>query len=754
MRLELTVSRWLACTLAAFILSLPAVAAAQVTLPFTEDFEGTNGETYTTNTASLTGAPEWSVEIGPNGRLRMNAGTGYAETGTGAATLDKDPSGTPTTSNFLILTLDMTNYNTATNAVALDFSFQDHGEESHPNDRIWVRGSNTDTWVQIYDLAANQGTNGLYQQVVEVDITNALIGASQQFTNTFQIRFGQEDDFPSTSLTLSDGYTFDNIVVKEVLTDDVAVTNVLSPVGQGCGETAQDVEVEITNIGALSQSNIPVQVDITGDISQTFNGTIAGPLAKNASDTLVFGPINTFDGANITITATASQPGDLQPNNDTLVTTPTVKPTSIAFTSPAAVCPGGLADIAVTVEPDTDYKLWDMPTMGMELSRGFTLTTPPVTAQTTYYIERASLIESNGAADDMIGMGANYPTLSDGLVFDVTQPVILDAVNVYPGSTGDVVVRVLDQSDSVVATSSPVTIVAADIGNAVRIPIAASLSVGVDYKLDAEGSTVTTLYRNNTGAMYPYTSSSISITGAKNDLPDSYYFFYDWEIVQDIPLCVDERTPVTVDVDANACSADVSVAIAGPASADPGMSVEYTVTVTNDGPTVASGVSLDLPTPTGATFVSNGGDCDTAYPCALGDVQSGTTLTITSTYTIDGGFDGTASFTATATSTAPDPSPGDESATQDTSVMGMGVGGGPGVGGASTTNTTTTSGAGGSATSGAGGGSTGAGGDMLDAEDDGGCSCSTPGGRSGNGAPPGLLLVAGLAFASMRRRRR
>ena len=39
-------------------------------------------------------------------------------------------------------------------------------------------------------------------------------------------------------------------------------------------------------------------------------------------------------------------------------------------------------------------------------------------------------------------------------------------------------------------------------------------------------------------------------------------------------------------------------------------------------------------TPTGLVFVSNTGDCTTAFPCALGVVPAGATRTITATFTV------------------------------------------------------------------------------------------------------------------------
>lgn len=78
--------------------------------------------------------------------------------------------------------------------------------------------------------------------------------------------------------------------------------------------------------------------------------------------------------------------------------------------------------------------------------------------------------------------------------------------------------------------------------------------------------------------------------------------------------------------------ADVSITKTGPAAATPGGDITYTMTVTNNGPDLAAAVSITDPTPPALTFVANAGACTTAFPCALGDLTSGATRTITTTY--------------------------------------------------------------------------------------------------------------------------
>jgi uncharacterized repeat protein (TIGR01451 family) len=83
--------------------------------------------------------------------------------------------------------------------------------------------------------------------------------------------------------------------------------------------------------------------------------------------------------------------------------------------------------------------------------------------------------------------------------------------------------------------------------------------------------------------------------------------------------------------------ADLSITKTGPTTAAPGGRVTYAVTVANAGPSVATGVRVDDPTPAGLALVSVSGDCATAFPCALGTMAPGTTRTIAATYTVAGG---------------------------------------------------------------------------------------------------------------------
>jgi len=186
------------------------------TLPWIEGFENVGSvTTFNSDLSSINGLCGWSYDmVTGGGRLRFEAGSDFYFGGTKAATLDRSSTG-PDNVNYLIAELDLTNYS-GSGDLELSFYYMDHGEEAHLNDRVWIRGNNTDPWIEIYDLVSNQGTAGYWNSVSELDLDASLAAAvpPQTVSSTFQIRYGQEDNSSANSTAEMAGYTFDDISIS------------------------------------------------------------------------------------------------------------------------------------------------------------------------------------------------------------------------------------------------------------------------------------------------------------------------------------------------------------------------------------------------------------------------------------------------------------------------------------------------------------------------------------------------------------
>ncbi|MBI3609709.1 MAG: DUF11 domain-containing protein [Nitrospirae bacterium] len=140
----------------------------------------------------------------------------------------------------------------------------------------------------------------------------------------------------------------------------------------------------------------------------------------------------------------------------------------------------------------------------------------------------------------------------------------------------------------------------------------------------------------------------------------------------DIPSSDPDQSSVTVSLTGTAVAADL--ALTKTDSPDPitvGSNFTYTITVTNNGPSEATDITLTDTLPTAVTFVEGTfeqGDCSgtTTAICNLGNLASGTSTTVTITVTPT--TSGTITNTASVTSNVPDPDTANNSATASTTV--------------------------------------------------------------------------------------
>ena len=115
-------------------------------------------------------------------------------------------------------------------------------------------------------------------------------------------------------------------------------------------------------------------------------------------------------------------------------------------------------------------------------------------------------------------------------------------------------------------------------------------------------------------------------------------------------------------------TADVQVTVTGSSNSTPGSNFALSVKILNNGPSVATGISVSLAMSSGMTFESNSGACTTAYPCSIASLNPGQFVTINSMFSIGtGGTTATATFTVSTSSTDSNTSNNSDSHTVTTS---------------------------------------------------------------------------------------
>jgi len=119
--------------------------------------------------------------------------------------------------------------------------------------------------------------------------------------------------------------------------------------------------------------------------------------------------------------------------------------------------------------------------------------------------------------------------------------------------------------------------------------------------------------------------------------------------------------------------ADLALTMTAPSSSTLGVNVNYTLTVTNNGPVAASGVVGILPLPVGASLVSSGasqGSCASSavVTCALGNIGPGAAVTVN--LLLHPTQSGTLTATASVSGNESDPMPSNNTAGASTSLSG------------------------------------------------------------------------------------
>lgn len=459
--------------------------------------------------------------------------------------------------------------------------------------RVRVSTADATTASRIVKIFIDYNNNGVFDASELVATSGVLTAAAQTFTanittpstltigNISLMRVIVQETSLAADVaacgTYGKGETQDYRLRVIAPSNDVSISEIVSPAGNDCASGAQYLTVKIRNHGAAnSQSNIP----ITATVSNT-SGTVAslsftypGPIAPLTTATYTFqSPIVTTAATAYTIVASANMATDQYPANNALTATITTAAKPAAVSAAAGIC-GATVNLKVNGPDNSNYFWYATATGSAPFASGPTASTTTIPSDKTYYVAKEAKL-SVGPADKTVYPQGGYRMFIDNYIkINNSVPINIETARLYIGYPGkikfilgnlitetsyqplasttiDVYPTTPTPAPGDVSSNSP-----ADTGAIFRLNLPVT-SVGdhiiLIQCLDKNGNvdTITnlgaTIFRNNgiTGTTYPIGVPNIfSITGngAGTTQNQYYYFFYDMKI--NTGACVSDRIPV------------------------------------------------------------------------------------------------------------------------------------------------------------------------------------------------------------------
>jgi len=261
---------------------------APITLPFIDDLETAVSRKYYKATFGVQGIERYDyTNTYFPGRLSTFLSSGMAYSGTKSLLTDLDRYLASGNTNFIYGTYNLSGVDAIARDIRLDFQLKMHGDSvANANNKVWIRGSDSETWIDAFTLSANGNIRGVFKRTPSLEVGKLLQSHGQNFSSSFQVRWGQFGYTRINDNELYQGHNIDDIRIYEAI-DDIQVKTIDEPSTNRCSLTnAETVKVTIRNASTNSISNIPIRMVIDGGTPVI--ETMSIPLGPNASTQYTF----------------------------------------------------------------------------------------------------------------------------------------------------------------------------------------------------------------------------------------------------------------------------------------------------------------------------------------------------------------------------------------------------------------------------------------------------------------------------------
>lgn len=283
--------------------------ALNLSAAYAENMESSASAEYSGGALGLKNIERYDFQSTSSfGRLRTFVNSGVAYSGKNAITLDASRLLPSNISDFVTGTFNLSNYNAQTNAVRLDFKYKLDGLSFSESNQVWIRGNDSSPWISIY--ATNDGSlDNKYKSVQSLELSDSLVRYNQNFSTSFQIKWGREVGFPDHGMSL------DDIRLYEAF-NDAQVISVDTPYAFNCGlSNAVPIKITVRNSSRNILNNVPVKYSVNNGSWVTENIPVLN--AKTTASYIFSAKADLFNPGSYTIKAVVDYATDNVRQNDT-----------------------------------------------------------------------------------------------------------------------------------------------------------------------------------------------------------------------------------------------------------------------------------------------------------------------------------------------------------------------------------------------------------------------------------------------------
>ena len=419
-------------------------------------------------------------------------------------------------------------------------------------------------------LTSNALTNGNYTATIALPST-LTVG------KLMKVRIVAMETSSSANVnacgTYSIGETQDYTLKVVGASNDIQISEVLSPSAGMCKRNAQYVTVKVLNNGSTNQSNIPLNLLVKKgnttilNVNEVFTGRLNG--LENMSYTFQK-PFAMDANTTYTITATASIANDQQPNNNSVNSTFVSAAEIAALTGSAVNCNNSLRLNVNNPVSGTNYYWYDSSALYNPIAVGSN--TSATTSGSKLYLTQGYQGTMPPFTNTSLTGGGSYNSFSGNYMkINTTTAITLETTKLYSGYPGkvDFILGTLGtvntdgsftyfpiQTVSLnIPASSPSPAIGASpfvVGDTGRI-YALNLKIpqAGDYIIISKCDSAT-LFRNNAAPdpTYPVGPSRLvsftgnSVSTASGNFQNYFYFFYNTQVSS--PDCMSSPSLINI----------------------------------------------------------------------------------------------------------------------------------------------------------------------------------------------------------------